>query len=129
MKPIYIKAIPHANHRYETCGDYWEGDDIINFRVSDMKNPDYEFLVILHELIEYWLIQKKGIRIKDIDDFDIKFEEERALGLHSVDEEPGDSCNAPYREEHQFATIIEKEVARAMDIDWDDYDKTIMNLI
>jgi hypothetical protein len=97
-------------------------------RVSDMGNDDYHFLVLIHELIELHLVNKRGILIEDIDAFDKKFEEDRSKGIHSQDEEPGDSCYAPYRKEHLFATNIERLLAYELGVDWEEYGKTVMNL-
>ena len=41
MRKISIETIPHAQHRYETVGDYWHPtDDSVEVRVSDMGNPE-----------------------------------------------------------------------------------------
>ncbi len=125
---ITFKAIPHKEHRYETVGDYFKcQENGMQFRVSKM-NEDYEFLVLLHEFIEWFLVNKAGIKVKDIDTFDINFEKEREKGLHSEDEEPGDHKDAPYRKQHKFATRIERIVAKELGVDWDEYNDCINNL-
>lgn len=95
------------------------------FRVSDMKNPDYEFLVFIHELIEAHLCEKKGISINLIDDFDIGFEERRKKGNF---DEPGNDKAAPYHIEHVFATKIEKILADALGVEWQKYDNAVNHL-
>lgn len=82
-------------------------------------NPDYEFLIAIHELLEWYLTQKKGIRIEEIDRFDILFE--RGREKDNTDE-PGDDINAPYYDEHQFASRIERIAAEELGVDWTEYD-------
>lgn len=113
-----IQSIDHEKQRYDTIGDFFLDHGILNFRISRMKNPDYEMPVLLHELIEWYLVQKKGISIDDIDKFDMAF---------TGDGEPGDDPSAPYYEEHQFATKIEKGFIEQLGIDWDGYNLDITN--
>ena len=118
---IRYKTIPHKEQRYDTCGDYWltkKGDWEI--RVSDM-GEDYEFLVLVHELIEFYLTQKRGIAEEDITYFDTH------EGKDS--EEPGLMKYAPYHREHVFADKIERMVCKELGLDWDEYDKAISKLI
>lgn len=122
---IEIKSIPHKKQRYETCGDYFEGPKgKMNLRISH-TNDDYDFLIALHELIEWKLTQKNGISIGDIDAFDKSFEKKRKKGNF---DEPGNDPEAPYHNEHMFATYIEKLLADELGIDWDEYEKVINNL-
>lgn len=85
-------------------------------------------LVAIHELVEVCLCKERGIKQSDVDAFDIQFEKEREQGLHLQDEEPGFAPNAPYLKEHTFATLIEKEMAVQLGVDWGTYDKTVMEL-
>jgi hypothetical protein len=126
MNKINIETIPHNQHRYETVGDYWKDENgIEQFRVSNMGNSDYEFLVILHELIEQKLTEKRGIKEEDITKFDEAYEANRKEG---DDSEPGDDVNAPYRKEHFTATNIERIMAQELGVDWKTYDDTVMSL-
>lgn len=122
-----IKTISHDKHRYDTVGDYR-----INGRtgyreilVSEMDNEDYEFLVAVHELIEEYLTRKRGIKEEDITKFDMYYEDARQEGDIT---EPGNSPLAPYFKEHQFATIIEKQIADELGVDWEEYDKVVCSL-
>ena len=126
LPEIHFKAIPHKEQQYETVGDYYKFGGM-QFRVSKM-NEDAEFLVLMHELTEWYLTYKRGIKIKDIDKFDINFEKEREMGLHNDQEEPGNSKNAPYYAEHKFATMIERLIARELKVNWKEYDKMICAL-
>lgn len=141
MKDVIIQTIPHSEHRYETVGDYFDEEVFMpspsgtyspiprtRIEVSDMKNPDYEFLVVFHELIEWYLTQKRGIKEEDITVFDIGFETERLEGKHKDTDEPGDDPAAPYYKEHQFATKLEKKMATELGVDWDEYDKKVEDM-
>lgn len=137
LPEIHCEIISHKAHRYETVGDYWEeqkGHSGMGFwphwefRVSKMGNPDYEFLVLIHELVEWHLTQRRGITEPVIKQFDEKYEAERTEGKHPPDAEPGDDPQAPYRKEHITATNIERLLAAECGVDWVEYEKTIMSL-
>ena len=123
MPSINFKVIPHDEQRYETVGDYWFEDAILQVRVSKMDSAHKEFLVFIHEMVEVYLILSKGIAIEDIDKFDKRFEEFRTAYPDLVgDDEPGDHPKAPYYKEHAVATRIEKWLAQTLNEDWDLYE-------
>lgn len=124
LPTIVIKPIPHKAQRYDTVGDYWL--DMLGraqIRVSKMP-PDEEFLVAIHELIEWYLITRKGIKISDIDEFDLEHERKG----ESFFAEPGDDPDAPYHKEHVIAETVERLLASYLDVDWEKYDKKIKAL-
>jgi hypothetical protein len=90
-----------------------------------MKNDDYAFLIGIHEAVEAWLCQKRGITERQVNKFDMDYEKNRKKGDLS---EPGNDPMAPYFNEHQFATHIEKMLAREMGIDWKKYSDVVDNL-
>ena len=98
--------------------DWWE------IEVTDSKNRKYNKLLLIHELIECMLTEERGIAEHEIDKFDREFEKTNVLGL-----EPGDSSDAPYQREHQFAEKIEKLLCEEFGIDWKDYCTAIEDLI
>jgi len=120
MKQVTIKTIPHKKQRYETPGDYFNiGKKETMFHISDLKNNDYEFLVAIHEIIEWYFTERAGIKEKDIMKFDKEFEAKRKTGNT---DEPGNDPSAPYYEQHQFATFIEKQIAKELGINWREYE-------
>lgn len=126
---ITIETIPHDAQDYPTVGNWkWKNDNELEILVSDMSNWKYEFLVAYHELLEVMLCKDRNITQKEVDDFDINFENERLAGLHDVDEEPGYSENAPYKKEHFMAEAIERIIADQLNVDWGMYDKTVQEL-
>jgi hypothetical protein len=125
---ISLSTIPHNKHRYPTVGD-WIVDNAnipaFTILVSDMGNPDFEFLVGLHEQIETYLCWKRGIEQQSVDKFDTQYETNRPEGDFS---EPGDDPKAPYFREHQFATKLERLMADELGVDWEKYNTTVEGL-
>lgn len=122
LPDINFKVIPHNKMRYKTCGDYYKKNGELHVRISKM-NSKHEFLVLIHEMIEWFLIDQEGISIKEIDDFDMLYEETK-----TDNSEPGNDPNAPYFDEHQFATHIEKLLADKLGVNWNKYDENVNSL-
>ena len=125
---VILKEIAHSKQRYPTVGDWqWKknGDLVIN--VSKMKANDrrYFLLVAFHEFIEAVLCDERGIFDSDVTAFDVAYEARRHEGDES---EPGNDVLAPYYKEHQFATELEHELADELNVDWEEYEKTINEL-
>ena len=120
MKDINIRFVDDADQRYATVGDYWTTPDSLEVRITRMRNDKHAQLILLHELVELFLVLQRNISLQAIDNFDMDY----------VDEgEPGDDPAAPYHKEHVFATHIEKRCADEMDVDWDDYDNAITHYV
>ena len=127
-QPSYvISKVPHGRQRYDTAGDWIPGAPV-RINVSSMEDERYVFLVALHELVEYELCRMNGITDGQVIGFDAAFEEERAAGLHPAEAEPGDDSRAPYRDEHEFATMVERMVAQKLGVSWSDYEKAVQAL-
>jgi hypothetical protein len=126
MRPFEVKTIPIADQRYSTAGDYFiEENGSVQFRITEQKHPDYEFLIALHEIIEEYLTRRAGIREQDILAYDLHWEKRHAKGLTTA-AEPGHEPGCIYRDQHVFAEIIEGLVALELGIDFDKYDKEII---
>lgn len=113
--------------RYNTAGDYYWKGNRLRFDICKQINDDYEFLILIHELIEEHITRKRGITEQTIMDFDLMYEEERGKGLHSDSDEPGHDLRAPYRREHIFAESIERMLANELGIDWMTYENDIIS--
>lgn len=120
---IRIESIPHDQQRYPTVGDYWDEKGVDQVRVSQMPDWRYEALVVVHELVEMFLTRHRDIPEERITEFDVDFEESRLKNL--VAGEPGDHPNAPYRNEHFFATNLERLFAAELGVDWFEYDRFV----
>jgi hypothetical protein len=127
-----IETIPHTSQRYPTVGDWQFGSTLtiggslaLRIKVSDLNNPDYEFLIGLHELIEAYLCHRAGISERDVDRFDRQFEESGPSVAFGDTGEPGDDPAAPYHRQHVFASAIERLMAHELGIDWTAYSATL----
>jgi hypothetical protein len=130
MLNVRIRTIPHHSQQYDTVGNYWRdvdesGAEVLEIRVSRMRDRRHEFLVALHELIEAFLCDWRRIPFDLITHFDIEYENKRHKGEPT---EPGASVSAPYRREHQFAERVERIVARELEVDWRRYDRAVARL-
>jgi hypothetical protein len=127
---ILIETIPHAEHRYETVGDWqFEASGDLIVRVSDMGNAEYESLVAIHEIVEALLCKKRGISEKEVTAFDEQFEIARKQFPDLFgDNEPGDHPKAPYNAEHAFATRLEHSLSLELGVDWQEYTKAVSGL-
>ena len=125
---IILKSIPIQKQRFKALGDwlvYGKGNFLI--LVAKCK-IDYEFLMALHELIECFLCQKRGISEIEVNKFDELFSKECKKGLHKNQPEAGRDKRAPYHKEHLFAIKIEKLIAKELKVDWKKYDKEVGEL-
>jgi len=130
MLNVRIKTIPHHFQEYDTVGNYWRdvdegGAEVLEIRVSRMRDRRHEFLVALHEFIEAFLCDWRRIPFGKITRFDIDYESSRRKDEPA---EPGASPRAPYRREHQFAERVERSVARELGVDWTRYDRAVGRL-
>jgi hypothetical protein len=105
LSKIIIEYLPQDRMRYDTTGDWFfdaEGNLVIQVVGGDPFDQDEAFLVALHELVEVKLCHSAGITQGAVDAFDFTFEGEG---------EPGDHPDAPYREQHRRAMLIEHLMA------------------
>lgn len=135
---ILIETIPHSAQRYPTVGDWqwtpqsWPkspplSEPVLRIRVSEMSNWRYEALVGLHEAIEALLCKHAGVTEAQVDTFDKHFEIER-LDRAGDTSEPGDHPDAPYYIQHKSATLIEKQLAVWLGVDWSIYESELDSL-
>lgn len=114
---IKAKTIPHEKQHYDTVGDYWKDKKgVIQIRVSKDKREEYEWLVLIHELVEICLIKFQGVSMKEVDKFDLMVEKRRG---HHV--EPGDEMDAPYYKQHHLVTVVERLVCHELGLNWEEY--------
>ena len=123
-----IQTIPHKQQRYDTVGDYFYKGNSLKIRISQMHDERFEWLVLIHELIEYVLISLAGVPIEKIDEFDKEFEENRENCQWGNEIEPGNDRLAPYYEQHQAANIVERVAAYVLGVEWDAYNNECINL-
>lgn len=117
IKEIRIRFIPQAEQRYDTCGNWLYEGDGLTILISQMPDERYQQLVAVHELVEALMCNVDGVTQEQVDAFD--------MGPGKDLDEPGYSPDAPYREQHAWASAIEKMLAIGMHVDWDIYDAAV----
>lgn len=126
---ITIKTIPHPEQRYPTVGDWWfDAEGNLEIRVSRLGDWRFESLVAFHELAEVLICKACGIPQAAVDEFDQRFEADRAAGKRGPDEEPGDHPDAPYHAAHALAEGLERALAFALFVKWSEYDALVGSL-
>ena len=115
-----IATIAHAEQRYNTVGDWTHDGETVVIRVSDLGDWKFNFLVALHELVEWAVCKDKCVAETDVDRFDMAY-------AGSCDE-PGDDIDAPYWFGHQVASGIERTASAALGVDWHVYEKAVTGL-
>lgn len=126
---INYRVIEHSRQRYPTAGDYWWKGEILEIRVSRLKDPIKQYLIMVHEFVEATAVRIAG-KPDQSTEFDIAYEQARAVGGRApcgcrADAEPGDDPHAPYYNEHQLATKIERIVAKHFRIGWYEYGEEV----
>ena len=118
---LEIKSIPHPEQRYDTAGDYVQYENLATeIYVSRLASRSQMYLVVIHELVELALCERRKIGMEEIDDWDM------GEGKDSLN--PGDDPKAPYHREHVFAENIERLVAAELGIEWAAYCRAIDEL-
>lgn len=112
MRSILVETIAHSEQRYDTVGDWYFDGLRQRIRVSSLGSLNYEFLIAVHELIEWFLCENRGISEATVDAFDKH---------HLASPEPGNLKDAPYHREHQMAMKIERMLAKELGVDWKEY--------
>jgi len=121
------RIIPHHQQAYNTIGNYWEdppGSGHWEIRVSDVGSWQMALLVCIHEIIELAQTENDGIPEPAISAFDKKFEASNP----PPDSEPGDQIDAPYHRQHVMAENLERQLAWALKINWNEYDSHLMSI-
>lgn len=113
---ILIETIPHSAQRYPTVGDWYVDylSDTLHIKVSRMEDRRHIYLIAIHELTEAFLCMHRGITSEQIDQWDLTLTAEGNF-------DPGDHPDAPYHQEHTFATAIERILASALEVRWNLY--------
>src|SRR5258708_4929218 len=123
---IEAKTIPHSEQRYPTCGDWWfDAEGVLQVRTSDLGDWRKEACILVHEIIETLICKKNGVSQEAVDKFDTEYEKNRPEDDES---EPGDDPQAPYYNEHQIATSVERLLAQQLGLNWLKYEEEINRL-
>lgn len=121
---VTMKVIPHSKQRYPTVGD-WQFKNHkteLEIRSSSLIDWRMEACIMVHELVEALICKWNGVEDDAVTRFDEHFERNRKEGDLS---EPGDEITAPYYNEHQIATAVERLLAQQLGVSWKEYEETI----
>lgn len=123
MLNAHLKSVPKQLVRSDQAGDWTYGKDgqLIATVVEQRFSPESELAVAIHELIEGYLCWRSGTTDEQVVKFDNLYEDERSHGHHGEYDEPGDDERAPYKQEHQAATHVERAVCHALGITWEEH--------
>lgn len=125
-----IKCISLLENRFTTLGDWMEtapGEFMIT--VTEMVDWRHETLVLLHELVEWAICQRDGVRTADCDAFDALWEQELRNGLQRPETEAGFDRRCPYRKGHVWGCRVERAFAFLFGVSWADYCRTCDEMI
>ena len=112
MKIEFVKEC-----RNKQLGDYFYRNGELVFQI--LQSTDINtLLVLVHEIVEFLLITKKGLSIEAVDKWDKEHDE--------IDAEPGRLPGCPYRYEHAFAESIERLVLAQMEKDFTEYENELI---
>lgn len=105
----------------------------MQIRVSEEMGPDSCFLVGVHEWIEATIAMRRGVTVKEVDDFDTAYEKAHRKGGtldgERIDEsEPGDDPACPVFKEHGLATGIEAILCAEMGVPWSVHNDRVESL-
>ena len=138
LNEIVIRFIPHEEQRYDTCGD-WQiehprkldpADELARatrlvISVSKSRSYRSNFAIAIHELVEALLCMEHGVTGEEVDQFDMAWTGEKS---RVVCFEPGDDPAAPYYNEHQIATTVERIVVEAFGMPWHYHNENLESL-
>lgn len=118
---ILIRVIPESEMRPEVNGAdwFWDEKGDLQVRVSPMSDWRYEVALAFHEAFEACLCKQNGVSQKSVDDFDMAYD---LAHPDQPDLNAGDELDAPYRREHNYATIVDRLFIGACGLDWKAYD-------
>ena len=129
LKTRILSVVSQDKIRNNGLGDYYEESGVRYIKTADVGNEVFHVAILLHEVIEELDTRFQGIDEELINKFDEEFEEERELGIHGKDDEPGNDPRCIYFEAHQFATRIEKQIIEHFGYTWEQYNKQLSGVI
>lgn len=118
---VHLSTDNIKDHRYRSIDD-WDNPSetldglIFSTQTADMGNMDYNFLVLMHALVEQYLCHKHKITDEQVTGFDM---------AHPEMDDPGEDPKAPYHKQHQIANDIESTLSVALGVKWFDYETAI----
>lgn len=100
--------------------DYFDRGDHVEFRLTDLGDPNYNMALIIHAVSEYFDMIQDGVTAQDTVDFDMQ---------HLDDDDPGMLPDAPYHPHHCRADVLERAYLAMKGISWAAYDAACLAVI
>ncbi len=126
-----VQIIPHAEQRYETCGDWWRDDNgVWQIRVSDLGNADMANLIAIHEINEILIalaMMAEGADPQDLVEITDKFDQAYEILRPATDttSEPGYEPTCPVHRPHMIASAIEHLVAPELGVNYNEFGRRV----
>jgi len=120
LPSVTVHVVPHAEQRYDTAGDWQWKDGGLVVAVSDLGNSRFNLLVAAHEVTEALLCKRDGVTEAEVDAWDL---------AHLNEDEPGEVEGCPYFTQHAEASLVERELADLMRVDWKEYGRAFERLL
>jgi len=114
MPLICLYTVPPAAMRYADVGDWHYSHKGLEIRVPHGLSDEETLLVMVHELVESFLVRRDGVHEAAVNAFD---------QAHADADEAGALSAAPYHHEHAAATKVEKKLAAVLGVRWATYDR------
>ena len=114
MPLICLYTVPPAAMRYADVGDWHYSHKGLEIQVPRGLSDEETLLVMVHELVESFLVRRDGVHEAAVNAFD---------QAHADADEAGALSAAPYHHEHAAATKVEKKLAAVLGVRWATYDR------
>lgn len=125
MNLVTFRVSKPEEMRYKTVGDwYTELDKETNTEKTiiecvDLGETAMNFLILIHEFVEYTLCNAEGITQEEVDEYDFEHQDEQD------EEELGENEDAPYHEQHMIADGLERIFCTLLQVNWQDYTEAV----
>lgn len=116
MKKVVLEVKEPGEMRYKTVGDWYEDESTVFITSASMNHDYFDFPLLVHELIEWFLCNQAGITEEQVDEWDF---------AHLDEEDPGSMEGCPYREQHLAAMAVESMMLYLAKANPFEYDKAI----
>jgi hypothetical protein len=114
-----LETVDKKDIRNEDVGDWIPTAYGGYIKGVDLGDADMNFVLLVHELVEFYLCMKNGVTDEQVTAFDASFLASGKPG------EAGNDPDAPYAPFHDFATVVEHLIANKLGIPWETYDQLI----
>jgi hypothetical protein len=118
LPKIIIEIVPLSKIpiKDDVCDYRFDKKGVFRVKIAKTINPDFEMEMLIHELQEWYLNEKQGITIEDVDKWDKE---------HIGHPGKGSIKGCPYNRNHLFAEKSGKLFIEKCGHDWPKYKRAI----